>query len=171
MDPKLKQAMCSVLSSKTLWVALAGALAGALQMKYGWVISPEVQATLVVPALMAFLRAVTSEPLTRKKAPGPMNPPAGGLAALLVCGLLLGSCSTLTGANTGTVLRVVSWACQLFAGVERVKEQVDRAGFDAACAKVAESAVVACADIDEGDGVEMLFVAGGGCEACIRPEP
>ncbi|MBM4319780.1 MAG: hypothetical protein FJ125_07435 [Deltaproteobacteria bacterium] len=55
-----------ILTSRTIWAAILSAVALGLQQQYGWVIPPEQQA-LLLPALMAVMRGITSRPLTEPK--------------------------------------------------------------------------------------------------------
>lgn len=49
--------------SKTFWTNVVAGLAIAIQMKWGFIISPEVQA-LALTGVNLFLRKITSQPIT-----------------------------------------------------------------------------------------------------------
>jgi hypothetical protein len=52
----------SFLTSKTLWVNFLAFIVMAVQLKTGWVVSPEIQA-MVLTGINAVLRLITKEPV------------------------------------------------------------------------------------------------------------
>lgn len=52
----------SFLTSKTLWVNFLAFLVMAVQLKTGWVVSPEIQA-MVLTGINAVLRLITKSPV------------------------------------------------------------------------------------------------------------
>jgi 1,4-dihydroxy-2-naphthoate octaprenyltransferase len=65
LDAAVKKCL-EFLSSRTVIAAIVVGLAGAAQAKYGFVIDPTLQATVLVPALMIFMRSITKTPLIKK---------------------------------------------------------------------------------------------------------
>lgn len=52
--------------SRQIWVAIIAAVATAVQAKYGFVISPDLQG-YILAIFMVILRAITTEPVTLTK--------------------------------------------------------------------------------------------------------
>jgi hypothetical protein len=63
MDAQVKH----LLTSKTVWAAAIAALAGAAQIRWGWVIPPELQATVVLPLVLVLMRQLTAGGLRLKR--------------------------------------------------------------------------------------------------------